>query len=364
MLVKKALSNHLLLLECHRTKPPLPRVCVSVHHHPLDLSHRTMVASRHHSSGHLSNTSGNRLTLGRHEDHLLPCLNVILKPEQPRNHELSTITDRIHSRVLHNKPLVASKQHLQRHDNTPQVTLVLVVVKRPHGVHHIVHGHHVILLPEDPRPDTAQLLHMRTDAKQQPEVDAERTDICARLARDPEHGEVTVRVVLQELALVDGPHPELAFDRGDERRALEHGTRERLERACHPRRIRHGGVEPRDADVLLPGALLRLDEAGGAVDADDEVARDLGVEGAAVAGLLGAEDALDPGHHLVGGRVGGLVEVDDAVAEVLGERALQRRVARGERGVVAGADVEAVVVLQEERPGGGVERRHQGLGLD
>jgi hypothetical protein len=31
---------------------------------------------------------------------------------------------------------------------------------------------------------------------------------------------------------------------------------------------------------------------------------------------------------------------------------------------VTGADVEAVVVLEEERSGGGVERRHQGLGLD
>ena len=66
----------------------------------------------------------------------------------------------------------------------------------------------------------------------------------------------------------------------------------------------------------------------------------------------------------MGGRVGRLVEVDDAVAEVLGEGALERRVAGGERGVVAGADVEAVVVLEEERPGGGVEGRHQGLGLD
>ena len=123
-------------------------------------------------------------------------------------------------------------------------------------------------------------------------------------------------------------------------------------------------MEAGDADVLLAGALLRLDEARGAVDADDEVAGDLGVERAAVTGLLGAEDALDPGDHLVGGRVRRLVEVDDAVTEMLGEGALERRVAGGERGVVAGADVEAVVVLEEERPGGGVEGRHKGLRLD
>jgi hypothetical protein len=66
----------------------------------------------------------------------------------------------------------------------------------------------------------------------------------------------------------------------------------------------------------------------------------------------------------VGGRVRRLVEVDDAVTEMLGEGALERRVAGGERGVVAGADVEAVVVLEEERPGGGVEGRDKGLRLD
>nr|CAB3455082.1 unnamed protein product [Digitaria exilis] len=205
---------------------------------------------------------------------------------------------------------------------------------------------------------------MGTDSKEQAKVHTESPDIGTCLTGDPEHREMTLRVVLQELALVDGPHPELALHRGDERRALEDGARERLERPRHAGRVGNGGVEARDADVLLPGALLRLDEARGAVDADDEVAGDLGVERAAVAGLLDAEEALDPGHHLVGGRVGWLVEVDDAVAEVLGEGALERRVAGGERGVVSGADVEAVVVLQEQRPCGGVEGRHQGLGLD
>jgi hypothetical protein len=205
---------------------------------------------------------------------------------------------------------------------------------------------------------------MRADAEQQAKVDAERPDIGPGLAGDPEHGEVPVGVVLEQLALVDGPHPELALDGGDERGPLEHGAGERLERAGDAGGVGDGGVEARDADVLLAGALLRLDEAGGAVDADDEVAGDLGVERAAVAGLVDAEEALDPGDDLVRGGVGGLVEVDDAVAEVLGDGALERRVAGGERGVVAGADVEAVVVLEEERPCRGVEGGDQRLRLD
>nr|ACN36312.1 unknown [Zea mays] len=228
MLIKEALGDHLLLLECHWTKPPLPRVRIPVHHDPLDLCDRAMVAGCHNSSGHLSNTNGNRLPLRCHQDNLLPGLDIILKPEQARDHKLSAIADSIHGRILHDKPLVACKQHLQRHDDAPQVGLVLVVVERPHGVHHVVHGHHIVLLPEDPRPDTAQLLHMRADAKEQPKVHTQSPDISACLAGDPEHREVALRVVLQELALVDGPHPELALHRGDERRALEHGARQRL----------------------------------------------------------------------------------------------------------------------------------------
>ena len=99
-------------------------------------------------------------------------------------------------------------------------------------------------------------------------------------------------------------------------------------------------------------------------DADDEVTGDLGVEGTGVAGFFDAEEALDPGHDLVGGRVGGLVEVEDAVFEVLGEGALQGGVAGGNGGVVAGADVEALVVFEENGPLGGVDGGSEALGLD
>uniref|UniRef100_J3LP44 Uncharacterized protein n=1 Tax=Oryza brachyantha TaxID=4533 RepID=J3LP44_ORYBR len=97
MFVKKAFSNHLFLLECHRPKPPLPRVCVPVHHHPFDLGNRTMVTSSHNSRGHLSNANRNRFPLGCHENHLLPYFNVILKSEQPGDHELRAIANSIHS---------------------------------------------------------------------------------------------------------------------------------------------------------------------------------------------------------------------------------------------------------------------------
>jgi hypothetical protein len=45
-------------------------------------------------------------------------------------------------------------------------------------------------------------------------------------------------------------------------------------------------VHTNDADILLSSSLLRLDETGRAIDADDEAASDLGVKGTAVTSLL------------------------------------------------------------------------------
>lgn len=71
-------------------------------------------------------------------------------------------------------------------------------------------------------------------------------------------------------------------------------------------------MEADDADVLLSGALLRLDEAGGAVDADNQAARDLGVEGTAVARLFNAvleeervSECRESGGEQPGTRTGG-----------------------------------------------------------
>ncbi|KAK9089615.1 hypothetical protein Scep_028697 [Stephania cephalantha] len=130
-----------------------------------------------------------------------------------------------------------------------------------------------------------------------------------------------VGIILEKLPFINGSDPQLALDGGDQRRALKHGAGQGLEGSGYLGGVGDRGVEPGDANVLLSGALLGLDEAGGAVDADDEVSGDFGVEGAAVAGLVDAEDALDPGDDFVGGGVGGLVEVEDAVFDVLAEGA-------------------------------------------
>ena len=116
---------------------------------------------------------------------------------------------------------------------------------------------------------------------------AEGPDVGTSLTADPEDTKVTVVVKLDELALVDGTDTQLALDGRNERRALEQGTRELLQ-GLGELGLAAGDlvVEADDADVLLSGALLRLDEARGTIDTDNQAPGDLGVEGTAVAGLL------------------------------------------------------------------------------
>jgi hypothetical protein len=64
---------------------------------------------------------------------------------------------------------------------------------------------------------------------------------------------------------------------------------------------------------------------------------------------------VHPRHHLVAARVGGLVQVDDPVLQVLLERPRQRRAPDRQRRVVAGPDVQLVVVLEQKRPRARVE---------
>ena len=158
---------------------------------------------------------------------------------------------------------------------------------------------------------------MRANTTQTTQVHAQRPDVCSRLAADPEYTEVAVVVKLDELALVDGSDSELTLDGRDERRTLEESTGEGLEGAGKLG-LAAGQlvVEADDGNILLTSTLLGLDETGGTVDADDEAAGNLGVEGTAVAGLLDAEDAAEPRDDLMRRGVGGLVEVDDTGGNV------------------------------------------------
>ena len=79
--------------------------------------------------------------------------------------------------------------------------------------------------------------------------------------------------------------------------------------------VLHHAMQTEDADVLLAGILLRLDQASGTLDANDQTAGDLGVQRSAVAGLVHTQDSFDPGNDFVGRGVGRLVQVDEAAPE-------------------------------------------------
>jgi hypothetical protein len=116
---------------------------------------------------------------------------------------------------------------------------------------------------------------VRADAEQQTEVNAEGSDVCAGFTADPKDGKVALIVELDELALMDGADAQLALDGGDERRALEESAREGFESAGELS-LAAGQlvVQTNNAYILLASALLRLDEPGGAINADYETAGD------------------------------------------------------------------------------------------
>lgn len=73
--IESSSSLHLLLLKGSRSQAPAAGVEVTLHDATLDLGNNAVVAGGELDSGHLSDTNGDSLTLGGHEDNLLVALN-------------------------------------------------------------------------------------------------------------------------------------------------------------------------------------------------------------------------------------------------------------------------------------------------
>jgi hypothetical protein len=134
---------------------------------------------------------------------------------------------------------------------------------------------------------------VRTNTEQKTQVNAESTDVGTSLTADPENTKLPLIVEFVKLALVDGSDTELTLDGGDERGTLEESTSEGLECACKLG-LATGQlvVQANNANVLLSGTLLRLDETGSAVNAHNQTSSDLGIEGSRVTSLLNTADLL------------------------------------------------------------------------
>jgi hypothetical protein len=125
------------------------------------------------------------------------------------------------------------------------------------------------------------------NAEKKTQVYTKGTDVGTGLAADPENTQMTIVVELDELALVNRTDTQLTLNSRNQRRTLKKGTGKRLEG------LGKGSlaawdlvVETDDSNVFFTGSLLRLDQTSGTVDADNETACDLGIQGTGVTSLL------------------------------------------------------------------------------
>jgi hypothetical protein len=202
---------------------------------------------------------GDSLTLGGDEDNLLVDVNAGLVAKKTGKHELGTVADGVDGAVLHDHTLVASKERLERRDDSAESGLVALVVVDPLCVENIVKSGHAVLLVHGTGADTTELLHVTANTEQETKVDTESTDVGTSLARDVEDSELALVVELEELAGVDGADTKLPLDGRNKRRALEESTSEGLKSARElGLSTRKLAVQTEDCNIFLSCALLAL----------------------------------------------------------------------------------------------------------
>lgn len=80
----------------------------------------------------------------------------------------------------------------------PSPTISSVVIQ-PLSIQDIVHRHDIVVLRHRTTSYSPQFLHVSADSDQQPQVHAERSNVRASFAADPEHGQVALIVEFEEL---------------------------------------------------------------------------------------------------------------------------------------------------------------------
>jgi len=328
-----------------RSELPLLLVDITVHNDTLGASDDSVIAGGNGGGGHLGDGEGNGLTLGGDQDDLAANLDTTLVSEDTGKHELGSVAHRVDGGVLDDDPGVGGQEDLERHDDSAEVVLVVGVLEVPLGIKDVVHGDHGLVLLEGTGADTSEFLHVGAASEEVTEMDAESTDVGTGLTGDPDNSEVSLLIVLDELQVIDSPDTELLLDSGDQWWPLEAGTGELLKSSLDLLDLVDALMQLEHSNVFFTSRLLSLDQSGGILDADDEAASDLGIEGTTVTGLLDLQDLLDPGDDLMGGGVGWLVEVDDTVVLEDVDGSLSGRVAAGEGGEVVGLHIEFVEVL-------------------
>ena len=203
--------------------------------------------------------------------HLLTLLNALIVTQEARDHELRAIANSIDGCIFDNEPLVCAKQGLKRLDNLAEKSFITIVIILPLSIKNIMQSDKIaIVLRHDTAANTAQLLHVGTDAQQKTKMDTQSTNVSTGLAGDPENTEVTLVIKLKQAALMDRADAELALDSRNQWGALEQSTGQGLKSLSKSRLAAGNSVmEANAADVFFACTLLGLDETRGTIDADN-----------------------------------------------------------------------------------------------
>jgi hypothetical protein len=121
-----------------------------------------------------------------------------------------------------------------------------------------------------------------TAAKNIADVNAKSSDVGTSFTRHPEDTHISLLVVVEELALVNGTNTELFLDCRDQRRSLEDWANQARESLLNLLNLLDVLVKLDNCDVLFTSRLLSLDKTGGIVNAGNEATCDFRIEGTRV----------------------------------------------------------------------------------
>ncbi len=111
-------------------------------------------------------------------------------------------------------------------------------------------------------------------------MSAHGSDVSSGFTTDPEYSESLFSVILDQLTLVNSPDSQVPLDGRNDWRTLEHSPCQLLDFECEFLGVGDCVVESDYGNVFFSGLLLRFDQTGGSVDADDETTCCFGVQSA------------------------------------------------------------------------------------
>mmetsp|Transcript_46471 Transcript_46471/g.77221 ORF Transcript_46471/g.77221 Transcript_46471/m.77221 type:complete len:358 (-) Transcript_46471:304-1377(-) len=321
ILIQSASHDHFLLLLRVGTKSPFSRIRVAIHNDPLDLGHNAVIHRRDLIGGHLRIRQTHRFAFGGHNHHFVAHFNAVIVAQNAWDHDLGAITHRVHRRVFDHNTLVGRQQTLQWHHTSPQIRLIVCAIEHVLGIEYVVHGHHVVAFAQVTRAHSTQFLHVGRSAAQQTQMNAQRTNVSARLTTNVEHAQSTLLIVLNQFDPMQGADTQSTRHRRYDGRTLitrsMHLTKRFFKRVPSDR-----FVETNNRHILFTSILLRFHQSRGSVNGDEQVARHFGIESTGVPRFLNAnrrQNVLDPCHHFMRRRTRWLVQIDHTIFQMFRE---------------------------------------------